>query len=285
MSEGLSVQRLPSETAASDPPPALRRAVEAALPALRGALWERLPGGRVNRVWRAAGVVVKRVGPGGGAPLFPNGIAVEARAQAAAADADLAPPLLARGAGWIATEAVAARLWAGGDPGAVARFLARVGAIAPQGLPPRATASAAILAEAATMGTGLPPPPDPGLPGSERPVPVHGDPVPANILVGAGRLWLVDWPCAGLADPAQDMALFLSPAMQVLYRGAPLTEDAARAFLSAWPDPAAVARYRALAPVLHHRIAAHCAWRAAQGAADYAAVVAAEAAFRPPAPG
>jgi hypothetical protein len=276
----------PASASASRAQPSrrLRRAVELALPDLGGLRWEALPGGRVNRVWQVGPAVVKRIGPGGAAPLFPNSAGVEVRALTAAAEAGLAPALLGAGAGWIATLAIAAQPWAGEDPPAVARLLARVGRMPPAGLPARAAGSAAILAEAAAMAPGLPPPPDPGLPGPALPVPIHGDPVPGNILNGAGRLWLVDWPCAGLGDPAADMALFLSPAMQRLYRGAALPEGAARAFLAAWPDPAAVARYRALAAVLHHRIAAHCAWRAARGAADYAAVIAEEAAFSPPAP-
>ena len=37
---------------------------------------------------------------------------------------------------------------------------------------------------------------------------------------------LIDWQCPALGDPAEDIACFLSPAMQVIYGAGPL--DAAR---------------------------------------------------------
>jgi hypothetical protein len=67
--------------------------------------------------------------------------------------------------------------------------------------------------------------------------------------------------------------------MQWLYRGAPLSADETSAFLSAYGNPATIARYRALAPVLHWRIAAHCAWRAARGDTDYAQAMRLESAL------
>jgi hypothetical protein len=57
--------------------------------------------------------------------------------------------------------------------------------------------------------------------------------------------------------------------MQQLYRGRPLSAGETAAFLAAWPRGAEVARYRLLAPLLHWRLAAHCAARARRGDAGY----------------
>ncbi|WP_439529358.1 phosphotransferase [Pannonibacter sp.] len=39
-----------------------------------------------------------------------------------------------------------------------------------------------------------------------HPVPSHCDPVPQNVLLSGGRLWLIDFEYAALADPAWDLA-------------------------------------------------------------------------------
>ena len=70
--------------------------------------------------------------------------------------------------------------------------------------------------------------------------------------------------------PPEDLAAFLSPAMHWLYTGSCLTADQSATFLAGYPDAITRARYAALAPVLHWRIAAHCAWKARRGDADYA---------------
>lgn len=48
-------------------------------------------------------------------------------------------------------------------------------------------------------------------------VPIHGDPVPANVLGTSGAMVLIDWEYAGMGEPAWDLAYFaleagLSPA-------------------------------------------------------------------------
>ncbi|MEI6801465.1 MAG: phosphotransferase, partial [Pseudomonadota bacterium] len=80
----------------------------------------------------------------------------------------------------------------------------------------------------------------------------------------------IDWQCPGLGDPAEDLATFLSPAMQWLYTGRTLGPDQRSRFLHAYPDQATVARFQALEPLFTWRIAAHCRYRAAKGDADYA---------------
>ncbi len=51
-------------------------------------------------------------------------------------------------------------------------------------------------------------------------VPIHGDPVPENVLVASGGVLLIDWDHAGMGDPAWDLAYFaleagLSPAEEI----------------------------------------------------------------------
>ncbi len=57
--------------------------------------------------------------------------------------------------------------------------------------------------------------------------------------------------------------------MQQIYRGAPVTPDEEDSFLFAYGDKLAAARYRALAPWFHWRMAAYCLWRTIRGDADY----------------
>lgn len=95
---------------------------------------------------------------------------------------------------------------------------------------------------------------------------IHGDPVPGNLLAHDGTLTLIDWQCPQQGDPAEDLSLFLSPAMQFLYRGTVLSDHESAAFLSAYPDPHIVSRYQALKPWYHWRMAAYCLWRSLGGA-------------------
>jgi aminoglycoside phosphotransferase (APT) family kinase protein len=265
---------------AAAPPPALRAAAAAHLPAPQ-APWRPLRGGRVNRLWRVGGAVVKQFDPAGDSPLFPNSAADEAAALRFAAPQGLAPALRAAGPDWVIRSHAPGRPWRS-DPGLAARLLARLHALPPPAsFAPRPGGSAAILAQAAAIGAPWPAPADPGIGPPARPAPLHGDPVPGNILVHRGSALLIDWQCPAAGDPAEDIALFLSPAMQWLYRGAPLSADDTAAFLAAYGDAAAVARYRALAPLLHWRIAAHCAWRARRGDAGYARALRLEQALAP----
>ncbi len=251
------------------PDAALMAAVRACLPEA-GSDWLPLQGGRSNRVWRAGSVVVKQYRPETATPLFPNDPASEAAALRHLGP-ELAPRYRASGAGWLAYDFLSGPNWQD-DSAAVARLLARLHrAPPPEGLRTLPMGGAALAGHAAGFAPpGLPP--CPTVPSVDLPDPVlvHGDPVPGNIVVTAQGVRLIDWQCPGLGDPVDDLALFLSPAMQWLYRGAPLTGAEVAAFLDAYPDRATVGRYRALRPLLHWRIAAHCAYRAARGDAAYA---------------
>lgn len=95
---------------------------------------------------------------------------------------------------------------------------------------------------------------------------LHGDPVPSNAILSNGQVTLIDWQCPGIGDPVTDIAVAVSPAMQHVYgRGRTMPD----AFLAAYPDQETVTRYRAMAPILHWRIAAYCLWKAGQGEAIY----------------
>lgn len=108
----------------------------------------------------------------------------------------------------------------------------------------------------------IPPLPDPCL--------IHGDPVAGNILQSPGGLTLIDWQCPALGDPCEDLAIFLSPAMQQLYRGIPLSEAEVTQFLAAYDRPDITERYLSLRPWFAWRMAAYCLWRIENGAPDYA---------------
>ncbi len=124
---------------------------------------------------------------------------------------------------------------------------------------------------------------------------VHTDGGPGNIIAGAdpSELRLIDWQCPGLGDPVEDLAVFSSPAIQLLYDRPPLSADDERALLTGYRRVAvetassaalsAVERYPARAPLYHARISAYCAYRTEELAssdpatsARYAAALAAD---------
>ena len=98
---------------------------------------------------------------------------------------------------------------------------------------------------------------------------VHGDPVPGNLIEHDGTLTLIDWQCPVRGDPAEDLAVFSSPAMQILYRGRVLTPVEEAEFLDAYPDPGTVQRFHRLRPWYHWRMAAYCLWKVQNGFAEY----------------
>lgn len=262
------------------PNPRLLREVAAVVPDICDD-WQVMAGGRCNRVWRAGGMVVKQYDPAAATGLFPNDLAAEALCLQHYGPLGLAPRLIARGADWIVQAFVPGGTWQA-DVGAVAALLARLHRTdAPGGLRsvPGGTAALAaqtrILLADAGLPQDLPSCPEVAPP---QPCPLHGDAVPGNIVTGPQGLVLVDWQCPAFGDPAEDLAIFLSPAMQVIYRGTPLTLAETEAFLAACPDRGAVARYLALRPLYHLRMIAHCQLRASRGDAGYAAAMRAEAA-------
>lgn len=104
------------------------------------------------------------------------------------------------------------------------------------------------------------------VPPARQLVMIHGDPVPGNMLAHDGTLTLIDWQCPQHGDPTEDLSLFLSPAMQLLYRGTILVPQEIEDFLAAYPDPRIIGRYLALKPWYNWRMAAYCLWRSLGGA-------------------
>ncbi len=252
----------------------LRDCVLKRFPQLRGLAWLPLNGGRTNQVWRLGDVVVKAYDAAAASDLFPNDPQAEALALRTYGPAGLSPTLVDSGADWVAYRFLPGEGWRS-DPARVALLLHRLHAMDAPGFRQRPSGSAAVLAQAgrilaACKGSLGPPPPDPGVPPVAQPVPLHGDVVPGNIIDGPDGLTLIDWQCPGLGDPAEDLALFLSPAMQWLYRGVVLSADERASFLAAYPDQTVTGRCLALEPLFRWRMAAHCLWKAERGAADYA---------------
>lgn len=264
--------RQPPATAPPLPPEPLIHAVQAAHPAAKSAHWQPLTGGRTNHLWLVAGWVVKLYDPLSASPLFPNDPVAEARALRLFAP--LAPTLRASGDGWLAYDHIPGDIWSD-DPAPVASTLGKLHQIPPT-LPSfriAPTGSHAILTQALRIAADchgtLPPPPESDVPALQHRY-IHGDAVPGNIIAGPQGITLIDWQCPALGDPAEDLAAFLSPAMQWLYRGEILTPHQEQAFLAAYPNREITARYLALKPLFHWRMAAHCLWKSERGAPDYA---------------
>ncbi|MEX0349345.1 MAG: phosphotransferase [Paracoccaceae bacterium] len=246
-----------------------------------------LLGGRTNRVWKLVGSgperVLKLYQSAIPNPLFGNDPALETLCLNALVTTGLCPKFRASGeipnAVWVLYEHAAGTPWRT-DTAPVARLLAKLHALNPTlALPTGSNGSAALEASGAYILSlchtaererllDLRPT------GCVLPTPVtrliHGDPVAGNILVNGTSLVLIDWQCPAIGDPAEDLALFLSPAMMQVYRGAPLRPNEIRAFLTAYPDTEIVARYETLKPWFAWRMAAYCLWRAENGSEEYA---------------
>ena len=248
-------------------------AVAKAFPAL-DAPWQQLEGGRVNTLWRVGDIVIKQFQETAASPLFPNDPAAEADALRLLAPLGLAPNLLAQGEGWLAYSYTAGSTWRD-DPAKVAIALRQLHQLnAPQQAFRKGPNGSAELLEqakgiASLCTSALPaPPPDISLPPGPTSL-IHGDAVPGNVIVHEGRITLIDWQCPAIGDPAEDLATFLSPAMQWLYRGNVLTPAEVNIF-RANSTTETLARYDRLAPIYHWRMAAHCLWKAEANKADYA---------------
>jgi aminoglycoside phosphotransferase (APT) family kinase protein len=266
-----------------------------------------LAGGYANHVWRldaADGrrLLLKAFTGRADNPLFPNLPDHEVAALHALAGLGVAPDLVAALPASPAGPAAVLYAWVEGepwraDPAAVARLLGRVHAAPPPaGLRALAVGPAAVAAEGdallarASPGrraalAGLRPAPPPDAPPAPRAL-VHTDCGPGNLIAGPAGLRLIDWQCPGLGDPAEDLACFLSPAIQRLSDRPPHAPDAVAAFLAAYPDPAAAARWRVQGAAFHWRIATYCLWRAEalaesrpEAARAYADALALERAF------
>ncbi|MGR3572840.1 phosphotransferase family protein [Brevirhabdus sp.] len=274
----------------SDPPFGLKRAAAPYCPSLP---WRALPGGRTNQVWQVGDLICKLYEPAGTTPLFPNDATAEAAALAHLGATGLAPRLVAR----LNTPAGQALIYRAVDgsvlphatPG-LATALGRLHALkAPAGLRQLPTGAEALLRQGDAMLRDLGGRDHAAL-ARLRPRPlarddaeggvavcmIHGDPVPANAIATDGRVVLIDWQCPALGDPAEDLALALSPAMQQLYGAGPKeggigAGSIAETFLRSYPARDVVARYHRLAAFFHWRTAAYCLWKAARGDAQYLA--------------
>jgi Ser/Thr protein kinase RdoA (MazF antagonist) len=299
-----------------DPLPGLAAFWSAQRPDLLGfdAPWDALSGGRTNAVWQvttvASTLVVKLYRPGAATPVFANDPDAEAASLAALAGTGLAPDLVAEAATpfgrSLVYRLVAGRSWHGADdPVLVAQALAQVhDSPPPPGLPLLAPTpqrlraqSYEMLAELGSKADALAraePGDAPGLPNA-TPVFIHGDATAANALVTGTGLTFIDWQCPACSDAADDLAVFLSPAMQMVSGNAPLTPQREALFLDAYraargrdAGNKTVARYRALAPLYHWRMAVYAVWRSARGEAEYTAAAERELASlraaAPPAP-
>jgi thiamine kinase len=239
-----------------------------------------LQGGRSNRVWHCGDLVIKLYLPAGHTPLFANDPALEASALASLAGTGMVPVLrssgLFEGQSWLAYGHITGAPWQR-DTAHVAQLLGRLhDQPAFSGVPRGVNGSAAlerqtraILAkcrqQTADVAQVTALRPFGQVPPLQQLALIHGDPVPGNLLAHDGTLTLIDWQCPQLGDPSEDLALFLSPAMQYLYRGAPLSKPEEEGFLAAYPDPHMVGRYLALKPWFHWRMAAYCLWRSQRG--------------------
>jgi len=106
---------------------------------------------------------------------------------------------------------------------------------------------------------------------NQRDVLVHTDCGPGNMVSSPHGLRLIDWQCPGIGDGLQDVATFLSPAMQVLYGYPVLTSSQERQFLDAYVSALCSsgsdaqetqARFHMVRSSHHFRFAAYCAMRA-----------------------
>jgi len=238
-----------------------------------------LSGGRSNHVWRAGDVVVKLYRRDRYNPLFANDPARERSALLALSGTGMVPRYLGHGCwegqDWLIYCHLTGAPWSR-DTGHVARLLGILHDQTPfDGLPEGINGSRAIeaqtrmiLAQAQRSSMLLSAMPQGVVPRSLQTCLIHGDPVPGNLMAHDGTLALIDWQCPQRGDPAEDLALFLSPAMQSLYRGDILSAGEEAEFVAAYPDRRVVARYYALKPWFHWRMAAYCHWRGDDAARD-----------------
>ena len=267
-------------------PSDLRRAVVAEGIAAAGDRWHPLTGGRSNRLWkietRDGPLVCKLYDREASTPLFPNDGATEHRVLTRLHGTGLAPrPVL-----WLQTPPgdcliyhhVPGRTWEG-DARAVGKVLARLHVMAPLDGLRRLSGSSAELraagrqllsacADERASSLGALVPTDPGI-GPARQVFLHGDAVPGNVIQNGSDLTLIDWQCPALGDPCEDLAMFMSPAMQHLSGRRPLALAEEAALLRAYGAGDTMERLAALRPLFHWRMAAYCLWKTERGDAAY----------------
>lgn len=272
---------------------ALAAAAEAAFGRGAGFRSLRLPGGRTSAVYRltaetGAEAICKLSDPGSATPLFDNDPDQEWAALRALAPLGLSAQPLARQHfedRVILLSTVLPPLSAPPEPQAVARQLFRLHRIPPwEGLPACAAEPDALLAAGDAMLSRLNASawiralrPSPAALAPTPTVPIHRDPIPANLAGQPEAPVFVDWQCPGLGDPCEDLAHASSAAMGTVYADAGGALDEA-ALLAGYPDAGIRARYWQIVPAYRWRMLCYCQWQAERGQAIYAAAAEAEAA-------
>lgn len=251
-----------------------------------GAEFESLYGGRTNRVWKVldgdGDRVLKLYRSDPSNPMFRNDAQLEAACLQALADTGFVPRL--RGSGqfgseqWVYYDHAPGSPWRS-DPEPVARLLRRLHQMkVPIDAPGGSNGSNDLerhgtrilqLCRPNDRGALLDLKPKTAMAATTQTCLIHGDPVAGNILIAPTGLTLIDWQCPAIGDPCEDLALFLSPAMQQLYRGAPLSAEEEQRFLTGYGDARIVERYTALKSWFAWRMAAYCLWRVENGSAAY----------------
>jgi thiamine kinase len=264
------------------PTPTLLQAISSVAPDRH---WVTQTGGQTNHLWRdQTGLVLKQYITEPKNPLFANDPAAELACLAALAPSGLAPQSVASGTcesgAWLLYRHIPGAPWQSGTA-RVAKALKTLHAKEPpEGLPPALSTAEAInektvsiLAEITSESAAKVRKLAPLATRIQAPMPafLHGDPVPGNLIVEGDALTFIDWQCPAIGDPVHDLALFLSPAMQHVYRGAPLTADEESEFLKAYNCAETTERLRQIRPHYHWLLAAYCLWKAERGADAYAA--------------
>lgn len=235
--------------------------------------WKALSGGRTNQIWQVGQMVVKRYAHGQN-PLFANDPKAEWSALQLLDGTGLAPKPLAQGAcgadHYLVYGFCAGKVWKTGvaEPAVALRHLHSVPlagdfTAAPDGSAALSRQTHGVLSVVGVSDRDVLAKLEPrgAVPPSGRQAFLHGDPVAANFIVGRATV-LVDWQCPAIGDPVEDLSIFLSPAMQLAYRGAALSDAERAEFIASYGDETSAGRLAALAPWHHWRMAAYCAWKA-----------------------
>ncbi len=215
-------------------------------------------------------------------PLFPNNPNHEILALNHLKGSGLAPELIGagdfKGGTWILYTYKDGKCWAD-DAVRAAELLGQLHKLpVPNWLPFKSSGSESIAYETMAILSKCEPrlrvvlsalKPSEIVPATERQCILHGDPVPGNIICDQHQMVLIDWQCPTRGDPCEDLGIFLSPAMQSLYRGSALTPAEEQAFLSSYPDTEIVERAIKLRPWFTWRMAAYCLWQTESGNTDY----------------
>lgn len=286
---------------ADEPPFALRAELEKHGVIHSSAIWQPLRGGRTNRLWcvtsNGATLVVKLYNQDAATPLFANDPVAEYSVLRALSDSALSPEAVFSGntqtGPVLVYRHIGGKPWRD-DPALAATVLKSLHTTAAPymatSLPRAPDGSLALKAQTLAILDQIPSAeaarlraiePKSDVAPSEQTRLLHGDPVPDNIVCtetgsGSGAV-LIDWQCPRMGDPLLDLSLFLSPAMQIIARGHPLTLEEHREFIEAYDDPPVTQRLLALQPLLHWRMASYCLWKITRATPDLAYAKAFEA--------